>query len=201
MSRPDSLTGPSGREAYGPVSDPSFGAAAGTLKVVAERISPDEVRAAEVAEEARIARLREHRATEHRATEHRATEQRATEQRAMLSTVAAAAPAPSDLVRGSFAPGSLVPGAGGPATAGLGVPAAPPGTVAPPTGALAPVAAPGLPARPGPPRRTGLAELLALVTGRRRTGRHRPDCVNHQGWSMFSPQRRPRRRRRFGVRV
>ncbi len=50
-------------------------------------------------------------------------------------------------------------------------------------------------------RRRPFTRLLALVRGRRREGscgRHRPDTIPSQGWSMFAPQRRSRRR--FGVR-
>ena len=50
------------------------------------------------------------------------------------------------------------------------------------------------------PRRRPFVRLLALVRGRRKAdcGRHRPDTIPSRGWSMFAPQRRPRRR--FGTR-
>ena len=50
-------------------------------------------------------------------------------------------------------------------------------------------------------RRGPFARLLALVRARRRGepgGRHRPGTTPTQGWSMFSPHRRSRRR--FGAR-
>ena len=56
-----------------------------------------------------------------------------------------------------------------------------------------PTLAPRLPARRGP-----WGRLADLVTGRRRTGRHRPDTLHSHGWSMFAPQRRGRR---WGVRA
>lgn len=84
------------------------------------------------------------------------------------------------------------------------------GTAASP--ARPPLASPevaGLPAvseRPLPvldrrARRSPFARLLNLVRGRRgaeRCGRHRPDTTPSRAWSMFAPQRRPRRR--FGIR-
>jgi hypothetical protein len=107
-----------------------------------------------------------------------------------------------------------------------GRPAAGPGTTtAPTTGAVATLAQPPLPSpeivglpAPGLPlpvldrrtRRRPFARLISLVRGRRRAeipggrrraelpGRHRPDATPSQGWSMFAPQRRSRRR--FGVR-
>ncbi len=50
-------------------------------------------------------------------------------------------------------------------------------------------------------RRRPFARLLALVRARRRVevgGRHRPGTTSTQGWSMFAPHRRSRRR--FGAR-
>jgi hypothetical protein len=49
-------------------------------------------------------------------------------------------------------------------------------------------------------RRRPFARLLALVRARRRVeagGRHRPGTTPTQGWSMFAPHRRSRRR--FGA--
>ncbi|MFC5061465.1 hypothetical protein [Actinomycetospora atypica] len=78
--------------------------------------------------------------------------------------------------------------------------------VAAPAAAPAPVATLDRPAPPNTalpvlaPRRRPFDRLLALVRGRRRDGcgRHRPDTIPSRGWSMFAPQRRPRRR--FGTR-
>jgi hypothetical protein len=50
-------------------------------------------------------------------------------------------------------------------------------------------------------RRRPFARLIALVRARRRAevgGRHRPGTTSTQGWSMFAPHRRSRRR--FGAR-
>lgn len=85
-------------------------------------------------------------------------------------------------------------------------PAERPAPVAAPTATRAPVATLDRPAPTSAalpvlaPRRRPFARLLALVRGRRRTdcGRHRPDTIPSRGWSMFAPQRRPRRR--FGIR-
>ncbi|MDL5155934.1 hypothetical protein [Actinomycetospora termitidis] len=103
-----------------------------------------------------------------------------------------------------------------PASGPIPTPAGPARPARPATGAVAvlqdaPLPSPevvGLPARaerPLPvvdrrrPRRP-FARLLALVRGRRRAeaGRHRPDTIPSQGWSMFAPHRRSRRR--FGGR-
>lgn len=79
---------------------------------------------------------------------------------------------------------AATPAAGGPRTTG--------GSVATVTGSR-PVPVPRLPARRGP-----WGRLADLVTGRRRAGRHRPDTLHADGWSMFAPQRRARR---WGVRA
>lgn len=57
--------------------------------------------------------------------------------------------------------------------------------------------APGLPvlAPPRPRRaRRRVSELVRRVFTRPAAGRHRPESTTTGGWSMFAPQRRPRRR-------
>lgn len=102
-----------------------------------------------------------------------------------------AARRPAPTAPGPIGAQAVVPG---PVSPPAGNPAAPSGGVV----TLAPVVAapaPALPVFDPRPARLRFSRLWSLVRGRRREcGRHRPDTIPSQGWSMFAPQRRARRR-------